>query len=306
MNILNRIFKSPEDRAREHYRQGRGYMKQQRWKDAEQELMAAVEITPNYKAAWYALGFVHRKQGAFDNAIVAYVAALEIDPNCEQTQRELTKLCHQPGKLDDAIEVLEHGQELGVPAAGRILRQLQPLRDSELEQEDELEEDRATHSLSEHVRQRDAKREQRRPTTATVPEKLTREDVIRLYNEGERDFRKQKLDRINLSDADLRGADFSGADLSRANLQRIDLTGARLIGAKLYGAYMRNAVLRGAKLNGAWLQNADLGWADLSMAQLYRADLGGSKLNGARVTDQQLRRAASLRGAVLPSGRRQR
>ena len=52
---------------------------------------------------------------------------------------------------------------------------------------------------------------------------MTRDELIRLYKEGRRDFRG----------ADLMGADLSGADLSGADLLNITLCGATIDGAIL-------------------------------------------------------------------------
>lgn len=304
MSILNRILKRPEERAKEHYLHGRAFMEQERWNEAEQELAAALEIRPVYRAAWYALGFVHRKQGNLHGAIADYLTVLEIDPECEKAKQNLALIFRQEGQLPVAIQAVKRARELGVNSAGELLKELQALRDSELAQRPRVLDAniKARTNLSERIPQ-----QKTRPTLkTTVPQKMTGEDVVKSYKEGKRDFREETLTRIDLSHANLRGADFSGADLSLANLGGADLTGARLTSARLYGAYLQNAVLRGAKLNGSRLQRADLRWANLDLAQLRGANLSGSKLFKARVTDYQLSQAVSLAGAVLPNGRRHR
>lgn len=85
---------------------------------------------------------------------------------------------------------------------------------------------------------------------------MTREELLRRYAAGERDFRG----------ADLRGANLRGADLRDANLRWADLTDADLRGADLTDADLRRANLRRANLRGA-----DLRWADLSNAYLTGA-----------------------------------
>jgi uncharacterized protein YjbI with pentapeptide repeats len=53
---------------------------------------------------------------------------------------------------------------------------------------------------------------------------------------------------------------------------------------------------------GATLGATDLGEADLRRANLSRADLGRANVTGAAVTDDQLARARSLEGTILPDG----
>jgi hypothetical protein len=68
-----------------------------------------------------------------------------------------------------------------------------------------------------------------------------------------------------------------------------DLSGVNLVGFNLSDADLSNTNLR----------NSDLARADLSGADLSGADLSGANLNGAIVTDEQLAKAKSLRGATL-------
>ena len=65
---------------------------------------------------------------------------------------------------------------------------------------------------------------------------MNRDELLKLYIDGKRDF----------SNAYLRGADLRGANLSNANLRCADLRGANLSNANL-----RDANLRGANLNRA-------------------------------------------------------
>jgi Zn-dependent protease with chaperone function len=52
------------------------------------------------------------------------------------------------------------------------------------------------------------------------------------------------------------------------------------------------------------LSGAELVRANLSRANLSRADLGGADLGGAKVTDEQLAKAHSLLGAIMPDGKK--
>jgi uncharacterized protein YjbI with pentapeptide repeats len=61
--------------------------------------------------------------------------------------------------------------------------------------------------------------------------------------------------------------------------------------------------LVGAVLSENSMIGADLSGADLSGANLVRTDLGGANLTGVKNwTDDQLRRAGSLKGATMPNG----
>ena len=65
---------------------------------------------------------------------------------------------------------------------------------------------------------------------------MTREDVIKRLNSGDKDFYLEDLHGL-----DLRGLNFSGANLRGANLCGADLCGADLRGANLCGANLRGA-----------------------------------------------------------------
>ena len=103
-----------------------------------------------------------------------------------------------------------------------------------------------------------------------------------------------KLERAELQGADLSGAFLSGADLSGADLSNVDLSNAE--GLWEPGTYLWK---RGAGLNDADLSNAKLSGADLS-----NANLSGANLKGANVTEEQLAKCNSLKGAIMPNGQK--
>jgi hypothetical protein len=79
----------------------------------------------------------------------------------------------------------------------------------------------------------------------------------------------------------LSSADLTYAALSRANLSRIMMQSARLVGTDLRGAHLNGTVLLDANLSGANLEHAT------------------------GTTAEQLdRQAASLKGAIMPDGRK--
>ena len=114
---------------------------------------------------------------------------------------------------------------------------------------------------------------------------MTRNDLLKRYAAGERDFH---------------GADLRWADLRRADLCWADLRCANLRGANLRGANLRWADLRGASLSEANLRGADLYEANLREASLCCANLRGANLRGANLREADLGEA-DLRGADLPS-----
>jgi len=105
------------------------------------------------------------------------------------------------------------------------------------------------------------------------------------------DLRKADLRNARLIDADLSGADLSEAYLDDASLFHTDLSGADLSGARLKGADFRYARYA-LSPDDASLFHTDLSGADLSGASLYRANPSW----------EQLSKAASLQGAIMPDG----
>lgn len=108
-----------------------------------------------------------------------------------------------------------------------------------------------------------------------------------------RDIQEGKVDKKNLSEANLSWANLNGANLIRADLNGANLSGANLIGTDLSGADLIGANLIQADLSGAYLIRADLSWANLSGAYLIRANLSEADLTGANLS------GADLSGAYL-------
>lgn len=71
---------------------------------------------------------------------------------------------------------------------------------------------------------------------------MTRDQLLKMYTDGKRDFYN-----ADLSKADLRGADLSGSDFSGSDLRGSDLRGADLSDVNLSYANLLNANLSGAK-----------------------------------------------------------
>jgi uncharacterized protein YjbI with pentapeptide repeats len=121
---------------------------------------------------------------------------------------------------------------------------------------------------------------------------------------------------------DLSGADLMGADLSFTTLTGADLSGANFWWARFFAANLKGADLSHAALINANLSHTNLSGADLSEAGLMGANLKGADLSGAilnetylrdailidanlsrtEVTEEQLNKARSLEGAIMPDG----
>ena len=132
---------------------------------------------------------------------------------------------------------------------------------------------------------------------------ISREELVRRYAAGERNFSGYKLD------GDLSGLDLSGIDLSNTRLdsyyfERIILRGANLQNARLADvclvcADLTNADLKGAKLLQVQLTGANLTNADLRGVEFIETDLRRANLTGANLAGADLRRGNTLREANL-------
>ncbi len=97
-------------------------------------------------------------------------------------------------------------------------------------------------------------------------------------------------------------------DLRGAHLSGIDLRDTYLSGADLRGADLRKANLTYVTLNFANLSGADLRGTDLQSSDMHNANISGANLAGANLKDvvglsnEQLARAQSLTGTIMPDG----
>ncbi len=148
---------------------------------------------------------------------------------------------------------------------------------------------------------------------------LRRTDFIETDLSGST-LNKVDLRGAHLERAHLNGADLIEAKLSNAFLNNADLSGANLQKADLRGAVLRDVILvgdlsrisakapegfdlaNGADLSEADLRGADLSGADLSGANLDRTNLDGTNLIRAKVTADQLAKARSRQGTIMPDG----
>jgi uncharacterized protein YjbI with pentapeptide repeats len=112
---------------------------------------------------------------------------------------------------------------------------------------------------------------------------------------------------IGLTGADLSGISVPGGALTAATLKNVYLENVHLPGANLHDVDLSEAVLAVSWLVDADLRNAKLCGANLKIAILVGvsfdgADLSGANLKNAVVTPEQLGKAKSLEGCVMPSG----
>ncbi len=128
--------------------------------------------------------------------------------------------------------------------------------------------------------------------------RLSRDELLRRYAVGERNFANANLRcavlvEQNLSQCNLSYVKLSLANLSRANLSGVDLTAADLSDASLSGANLSQASLHRAILTRASLSQANLRGVNLFKASLNDANLRQADLTGANLS------FADLRGAIL-------
>ena len=94
------------------------------------------------------------------------------------------------------------------------------------------------------------------------------------------------------------------ANLIGANLANTELTNAKLNDANLTKANLQNAILNGIKFNGAILHRTNLQNADFTNAAIEHAKLNSANLQNAKnTTNEQFRKAFSLHGATMPTGK---
>lgn len=106
---------------------------------------------------------------------------------------------------------------------------------------------------------------------------------------------------------DLSNADLSQADLVAINLRDADLRNVSFVNANLQFAQMHASNLSNADLSQTNLNGADLSLTNLSNDDLSSANLKGTNLSQAKgLTMEQLHRAKSLQGTILPDGSRHR
>jgi uncharacterized protein YjbI with pentapeptide repeats len=108
------------------------------------------------------------------------------------------------------------------------------------------------------------------------------------------DLTQAKLQRLNLSGADLSGANLHKANLINTNLSEADLSGADLTNAQIFQTNFTGANLTGADLSDTQVLSANFTDADLTDANLDGARLRGTVFNGATWPDGKVCGAGSI------------
>ena len=123
-----------------------------------------------------------------------------------------------------------------------------------------------------------------------------REDLLQVYLDRISELLLKERLRSSAVDAEVRNV---------ARVRTITILfqlDARRIGYVF--AFLREAGLMSTTPNDSIvsLKDADLANINFSQANLYKADLSGANLTGAIVTEEQLAKAKSLKGATMPDG----
>ncbi|HEX9254842.1 MAG TPA: tetratricopeptide repeat protein, partial [Candidatus Angelobacter sp.] len=99
----------------------RAYEKAQKIKtekpeEAEKYLTKAVEIYPQFAAAWTLLGDIHRQRNEFDAARIDYARATAADPQFVNPAYGLTMIAMQEKKWDEAVHLSDQVLKLNAGA----------------------------------------------------------------------------------------------------------------------------------------------------------------------------------------------
>ena len=108
---------------------------------------------------------------------------------------------------------------------------------------------------------------------------MNRDELVRLYTAGERDFSGVDLSDVKLKGVELIGVNFSNANLSKANLGFADILQSNLQGANLSEA----------TLNHTRIDECDLTGANLRGIDAFQSSLDGSNLTGANLSQAYIK-----------------
>jgi len=101
---------------------GHALTKQDRFKEAQEQIEFALKIAPDYARLYEDLGSLQGLQRDYDAAIVSFRRAIEIDPRLATAHRKLAQTLVAAGRadeVDDAFEgFLDHDRDAALVAAG--------------------------------------------------------------------------------------------------------------------------------------------------------------------------------------------
>ncbi len=132
--------------------------------------------------------------------------------------------------------------------------------------------------------------------------------VFRQANPDSKALLMRFLYDTNLINNDFHIISMRGVDVTNAHLQNLDLRDTYLSGVDLHASYMQSINLSFATLLFVDLSGTNLHGADLHATDLHNVDLTGANLSDANLkdsvglTNDQLAKAKSLAGAIMPDG----
>ncbi len=100
------------EKARAHYERGVSLSGEKRFKEALSAFTKAVDIYPDYGAAYYNMGIIYHELDLADDAIAAYRKAIEIDPEDVTARNNLGNVLMRQGHLSAAIRELEQAVKI--------------------------------------------------------------------------------------------------------------------------------------------------------------------------------------------------
>src|SRR5947209_804818 len=106
---------APKD-ARSAYEKAEKAFSRDKFADAENELNKAVQIYPNFAAAWSLLGDVHQQQNRLEEAIKDYNHSLAADPQFVNPSFGLGLVAMQEKRWQDAAQFTSHVSKLNALA----------------------------------------------------------------------------------------------------------------------------------------------------------------------------------------------
>ena len=106
---------APKD-AKSAYEKAEKAFAQNKFSDAEKELNKAVQIYPNFAAAWSLLGNIHQDQNRLEEAIQNYNHALAADPQFVNPAFGLGLIAMQEKRWQEAAQFTSQVSKLNAPA----------------------------------------------------------------------------------------------------------------------------------------------------------------------------------------------
>ncbi len=97
---------APKD-ARKAYEKGREAARKKKFDEALKHFQKAVQLYPQYAAAWYELGFIHQQQNRKEQAREAYAKSLEADAKYTKPYLQLALLAAQDRNWQEVADTTD-------------------------------------------------------------------------------------------------------------------------------------------------------------------------------------------------------